>query len=290
MTCPTCGVTTGPDLKYCPSCGRPLGAVGSDAVRTDPVGPLYVPGQPASSPVSPVPPPVRPVYGQFDPRTQAWPPPVEPQMPVYSSRSRPGGALDQRWIIGILAAALVVALAAFIGIRASRQPTVPPSASTVRTPGAADTRTQAAAAQVRAIDALIVSTRASRAKLGQALADIDGCQNLGAAVQALREVATERATEGQRAGALVVDALDNGALLRDLLVQAMGGSLLADQYFLAWGQSLLGDCPGSAPHTGDYNQAEDASRNVDPVKEQFIAEWNPVAAEFGLPSRTSLDL
>ena len=110
---------------------------------------------------------------------------------------------------------------------------------------------------------------------------------MGAAATLIQQVTTERSDEVNRGNALAVDQLTGGNDLRTALVQALKYSLDADQKFTAWGQAVAqAGCTGHAPHDANYTAAQGSSTSATTSKQQFVALWNPIAATYGLPTRT----
>ncbi len=228
-----------------------------------------------------------PGYGQPD---GGWPsgnyqilepgaPPERPRSPLV-------------WLVVGIAVVLLTAggVIAFVKLT-GRHPTVPVlgSSGPPATTGAPPTTTRGsdAKAQANAIDQLLNASSASRQKLSPALTAVDNCADMSGAITTLQQVTTERDTQVQQSQSLVVDQLQNGAQLRSTLTQALTFSLQADQKFTAWAQAVAQTgCPGQAPHEDNYAAAQAASASATTSKQQFVALWNPVAATYGLPTRT----
>jgi hypothetical protein len=141
--------------------------------------------------------------------------------------------------------------------------------------------------QALAVDQLLNDSSASRQKLGPALTAVDGCGDVNSAVTTLQQVTGERDAQVKRGQALAVDQLTSGAQLRAALVQALTFSLQADQKFTAWAQAVAGaGCSGHATHDDNYTAAQTASDSATTNKQQFVGLWNPVAATYGLTTRS----
>jgi len=142
-------------------------------------------------------------------------------------------------------------------------------------------------AQATAIDTLLNASSASRQKLGPALTAVDGCGDVNSAITTLQQVTTERDGQVRQGQSLAVDQLNGGAQLKAALVQALTFSLQADQKFTAWAQAVAAaGCSGHAPHEDNYNAAQAASGSATTNKQQFVTLWNPVAATYGLQTRS----
>jgi hypothetical protein len=144
--------------------------------------------------------------------------------------------------------------------------------------------------QATAMDQLITSTKATRGKLGDALNNVDQCQDLASAASVLDTVAAERQTEISLLESLAVDALPDGASMRGVLVQALDFSIEADHGYADWARALMNGCVAPAAHDGNWQQADAASQQATDAKRRFLTAWNPVAASNGLPTRVDTDL
>ncbi len=88
------------------------------------------------------------------------------------------------------------------------------------------------------------------------------------------------------------DSVPGGPALISNLVRAMNYSISADQRFIAWMRhaGAAGTCP--AQQAGD--PAWDAGLRLSELamneKYQFVGEWNPLAAQFGLPAYSALNV
>ena len=87
-------------------------------------------------------------------------------------------------------------------------------------------------------------------------------------------------------------SMPGGPALISNLVRAMNYSISADQRFIAWMRhaGAAGTCP--AQQNGD--PAWDAGLRLSELamneKYQFVGEWNPLAAQFGLPAYSALNV
>jgi hypothetical protein len=99
----------------------------------------------------------------------------------------------------------------------------------------------------------------------------------------LERITAARVDQLNRAKALPVDQLDNGAAAQDLLVKALDYSVQADQHFTAWAAGVRDTgCQGAAPRTGDYQAASAASNQASAAKREFVKAWNPIAGTHGV--------
>jgi hypothetical protein len=217
------------------------------------------------------------------PRTPQEPP---QQWTVISSRDRP--TRMPRWVLVVAGVAVLAVLGSGIGYAVGRGgPTNGgPTGAASPTSGGDAVRQQATA-----LDALITSSKATRGKLGDALYNVEQCQNLAAAATQLVQVEAERYAEIHQLQALAVDALPGGASMRDVLVEALTYSMEADQGYADWARALSGGgCVAPAGHDRNWQTADFASRKATDAKLQFLTAWNPVAGSNGLPTRVDADL
>jgi hypothetical protein len=161
--------------------------------------------------------------------------------------------------------------------------TATPSASTAPIP--------AASAKVVAVqvDALIQRSGAARALLVRGVNDAVGCRASGAGE--ISDALQQRQSWLTQLQALDVTVLQQGAQVKATLAQSMQLSIVADQFFLSWAQEpAVTGCTGTAVRDSVFLEADAASRQTTAVKQQFIAVWNPVARQLGLPARAEPDL
>jgi hypothetical protein len=275
MQCPACALECPPDATICPRCT-------SDLVEP----PSYT-----------------------DPRPLQW--------TVISSPDRSSAV--PRWVLVVVGVVLLALLGTGIGYAVGRggptsgagspagapahtpagQPASParaasptqPTQPTPQSPAAASPSSgDAVRQQATAMDQLITSTKATRGKLGDALNNVDQCQDLASAASVLDAVAAERQTEISLLESLAVDALPDGASMRGVLVQALDFSIEADHGYADWARALMNGCVAPAAHDGNWQQADAASQQATDAKRRFLIAWNPVAASNGLPTRVDTDL
>jgi hypothetical protein len=292
MRCPSCGQDADPANALCPNCHA---ALHIPAAPSTPYAPQYAPPPPQYAPPPPQygPPPQQ--YGPPQPPPDyGWPSGnyqvLEPGPPPERSRS------PWLWVVVVIAVLLVGGGAAIAavkltkhpgGTRTGAQPTTAAATTRGTTSGGPASASADGRAQATAVDALLNASSASRQKLGPALTAVDGCGDVNGAITTLQQVTTERDGQVRQGQGLTVDQLNDGAALKSALVQALTFSLQADQKFTAWAQAVAGGgCSGHATHDDNYNAAQTASSSATTSKQQFVALWNPVAATYGLPSRS----
>ena len=262
VRCPNCSADTTAALPRCTRCNAPLPQQPNDAQPQWDAGALRSPGQ-----------------------EDAGPRPVAPR--------------GRRPLLIVLIALAVVGSGLAAGVAlwlpgdrppVSSAPPAPPNPD-LTTSGdfASSGPTPAAHDQAVAIDGLLEEMASSRTKLGGAMQDAFRCDGLTAAVDALSQVRDERQEQLDKARALAVDALDEGAELRDTLVSAAEYSLRADEEFLAWAETNEG-CTGSTPKGEHFDRGQRISIDqAAPAKQKFAQRWNPVAEQEGLSSWSADD-
>jgi hypothetical protein len=206
--------------------------------------------------------------------------PAQGPYQVLEGGPPPGRRGRWGWLVAVLAVVVVAAGAAGVILKVVHR--VPGHAPSAPSTSAVDGRAQASA-----IDALLNASSASRNQLAPALNQIETCGDWDYADKTLQQIVAQRTDQVRQGQALAVDGLTNGAQLKSALVQALNYSLQADQSFAAWLATVrTTPCNGHAAHEANYNAAQSASSSATTSKQTFVALWNPVAAQYGLPSRT----
>jgi len=148
---------------------------------------------------------------------------------------------------------------------------------------------ESAKAVATQVDELILRSGAARALLTKGVIDAAGCSVSGAVE--INAALQQRQSLLNQLQVLDLTALPRGAQVKAALAQTMEQSIVADQFFLSWAQEpAVSGCTGTAAHDSVFLQANAASRESTAVKQQFIALWNPVALQLGLPARAEPDL
>jgi len=222
------------------------------------------------------------------------------------------GLPTRAMVIGSLVLALVVVGVA-LAMRGSSSPvhqgavaatpTATGSATATSTPiatGSATATTTASATSIpfpaasakavaTQVDELILRSGAARALLTKGVIDAAGCSASGASE--INAALQQRQSLLNQLQVLDLTALPRGAQVKAALAQTMERSIVADQFFLSWAQEpAVSGCTGTAVRDSVLLQANAASRESTAVKQQFIALWNPVALQLGLPARAEPDL
>jgi hypothetical protein len=130
--------------------------------------------------------------------------------------------------------------------------------------------------QAATIDGILTWSGRSRSALFRALADLEQCRDVDGATEALRGVAKGRDQQVDALENVDVSDLRNGRSIRDTLVKALKYSFQADQAFVRWGEAGCGT-------DDNYADGMRYSKSATATKRQFITQWNPVAAAYGLP-------
>lgn len=270
MHCPICGTDSAAAdalVAYCARCGSPLRRAAEAAQAPFPSDP------------------------RVGARHATWP----------AARS------PQRWIVAILLViliSLVLVTGWFLLWRADRGGAVTPSPSSTHqeNPSADDSSTpsisasdsairSAARDQATAIDQLLDLSGPSRGALGTALEQARDCATIDEGIATIQQVAQERHNQAGESANLVVDAIDNGETIKQLLIQALNASKRADMAYLRWAQRYAENgCTGAVDSDPDFDAGNAASIEATAAKAGFVAEWNPVAEREGLPTRAEFDI
>jgi hypothetical protein len=218
-----------------------------------------------------------------------------PQRP--RRKAVPTGAV----VIGGLVVAFAVVSGVALAMRGSSSPVRQTAATGIAsgtstatataTPSPSGTPAPAASARAVAtqVDTLIQDSGAARKLLAKGVSDAVGCRTSGAAE--ISDAMQQRQSLLNQLQALDVTVLPQGAQVKAALAQSMQFSIVADQFFLSWAQEpAVAGCTGTAVRDSVFLKADAASAQTTAVKQQFLALWNPVARQFGLPARAEPDL
>jgi hypothetical protein len=147
-----------------------------------------------------------------------------------------------------------------------------------------------AAAEAGSVNALLGLTSGSRSKLGKALNDLDNCpgtSQLRSDKNLIDQVATERTDQLNRARALDLHALNSGDAVKSALVEALSDSVQADHDYSAWATDEIN---GNCRTTPNRTHGDMVSGEADKAKQRFVILWNPIAVQYGLPTRVETDV
>ena len=213
----------------------------------------------------------------------SWPAELyRPPPPVHPLVRRPG-----RKLILAVAAATIVVVLAVVGVVLLQGPgSGKPAGVSVVTPSASPAASAAASRQAAGVNQMLSSSAATRKALVGAVAHVRSCTGVPAAAGQIQQVVNQRSTEYQRASALSMATLADGAVVKSDLLAALRSSLNADRDYLTWAQQESSGCtPGAASRA--YKAAVGADQRAVAAKGTFVQAWNQVAARYGLPAETT---
>ncbi|MGI5292753.1 hypothetical protein ACQEVF_56910 [Nonomuraea polychroma] len=148
-----------------------------------------------------------------------------------------------------------------------------------------------ASEQINAVELVVSGSGGQRSSLVSALDQVRSCNQPKAGIETVREITEGRRVRYGQARSLDVDAIANGAAMKEHLAAAMSASLKADEYFLTWAQRhAANDCPETWATDPDYKRGLAFSKRARVAKRAFVALWNPLAREHGLPERSESDI
>jgi len=281
MRCPYCGVDTDQYSEVCTHCG---GLVRAAAVA---------PGVPdyAAEPSWPPAAPAGYDHQQVQPYSPAGATYYAPA-PVTAA-PQPSGrrTVNAVWLLAVavllLTLAVLVTQLPFLHGHHTAAPDRSAASGPAQAAGHGAT-SNAGGSQAQAIDALLTVTAGSRASLGSALAALSGCGDAAQAQGVLSRIVQERGDQLTRAQQLTVQDLPNGDGVKGLLIAALSDSLQADRAYLAWAQDVVAQ--GCGTESPNRQAGDTASAAATVAKQRFVQAWNPVAVQFGLPTRTETEV
>lgn len=306
------GPPPGPPAPQTPQ-GWPGGAQASpqygpqpSAPADDPFAALFRPGPSAGPAAGPAYPPAgQASYSAPPPPVSGQPQYAAPAMPPRHYEAVPGPAPrnSRRTPIiagSVVAAAALVVAALFAGgvfdggdktktaggtgspspSTSANNPPPPPTTAPVKT-------------QAQQLDELLEVSAGSRTKVAGAVAKIERCDDIAAAVQTLNDAAAQRDQQVKTLATLKTDQIPRGDELVEWLRKAWEASARADRSFAAWGQeNAEGECEDGkrAKSTDDKRDANQASGEATSAKNKAIVIWNAVARTEGLKQRTATEI
>ncbi|MFF5076299.1 hypothetical protein ACFY36_04560 [Actinoplanes sp. NPDC000266] len=294
MVCPTCGLDNDPSAAACARCNTAMLA----APAWPPPGPT--PAAPPSSPPPGYTP--QPTYGDSGQPTPGYPgngypaPPSAP--PVY-------GRPPRNWlplVAGISVVVLIALIAGLVLYRNGQDDPVagpPPVTQTTTAPATTGTTDPTTAPpttatttgdplpQARVVDDVLVRSKSSRDKLNSAIDRVGRCTGLSGALADMRAVGDERRAQIDEVRNADLSAVGNGESIRSTLVTALQHSLDADAAFVEWAAAAVANgCADTTGRKAAYARGLSESEQAGTSKIAFLAVWNPVAGQLGLPTRT----
>ncbi|MGA4544708.1 hypothetical protein ACPA54_32420 [Uniformispora flossi] len=142
------------------------------------------------------------------------------------------------------------------------------------------------AAQATSVSGLLERSGSSRQSVVDAVRNADSCSSLASAVTALSQAADARNTLLRELDALKTDAIPDGATALAQLRTAWQESATADAQYASWAQAQADN--GCGAGQSQKTAADAASARATTAKQAFVQAWNPIAARYGLPTRTDL--
>jgi zinc-ribbon domain len=276
--CVQCGHALKPEARFCTTCGHIIrGSDGDEAARPDPGEAATLAGL---------------GLGGADPGPAAAGP--EPHPPGPQPRVR--GWRSFRWpvviaivvLIGAVAgsaAGLITRRAGHAGSVKTPKPTAPisatPSASPASSPATEPARQQAA----QGLSALLAQSVAVRGSVVSAFSDLARCgPQVAKDAAAFRQAAASRERLISRLAALPGrSTLPAPAIAA--LTKAWQTSVQADQDFAAWAQDENSHgCHKNGTSDPHFRAATGPDNRATGYKKAFAASWNPIAAQYGLPT------
>ncbi|MEV4614342.1 hypothetical protein AB0K43_17345 [Kitasatospora sp. NPDC049258] len=167
----------------------------------------------------------------------------------------------------------------------------PAAASPSASPGAGGAGPNAAA-QAKALDALLGQAETARAGIGSSVAKVRSCPatpDIDSAVAVFDSGAKQRDQLIAALARLDLGDLPGGADLAKTLNTAWQQSGDIDRAYAAWGRTVSsqGCVNGTAPGTADYKRAGDLNPQATQSKNEFAGKWKPIAEAYGLTPRTA---
>lgn len=147
--------------------------------------------------------------------------------------------------------------------------------------------------EATALNVLLDRSVADRATVVAAVQEIEMCSSLSSAQQDLRGAAEHRQALLDQLGHMNLSELPTGEQLRAKLQGAWQSSAQSDRNYASWAEEAqaAGCSPGgSAPHTPSYTAAQSTDQAASQEKSAFVAPWNAVASNYGLPQRREGEL
>jgi hypothetical protein len=232
--------------------------------------------------------------GAYPPGAYPQPPGAFPQPPGAYPR-QPGRRLPGGKKLVFAAAAVAVVLAIAVGLLLSdRSSPTTPAASHTPSPTPSSSTGPASSAlasrQAAAVSNLLISSAAARKALEGAVSEVRNCSRLRSATRQIQTVVNQRSTEYDRASALSMAALANGAKVKSDLLTALRTSLDADRDYLTWARQQMASGCSPAGQSSAYNAAFTADQQAGAAKQSFVQVWNPVAAKYGVPPESPGDI
>ncbi|MFJ8441932.1 hypothetical protein [Kitasatospora griseola] len=168
-----------------------------------------------------------------------------------------------------------------------------PSASSSAGPSASGAPSAGpdAAAEAKALDALLTKGENAKAPIGNAVAKVRSCPpktEIDNAAKVFDAGAQQRDQLLAELAQLHTDNLPGGADAAAKLKDAWQASGDIDRAYAAWARavSAQGCANNTAPSTADLGRANDLNPQATQSKKDFVTKWKPIADTYGLTVRT----
>jgi hypothetical protein len=295
--CGRCGTELRSGARFCSTCGQrvineePPPLTGLDALFG---APTPAPEQPSAAPPT--------GYQQPSPSPSPfYPQPPRPPYEEASARGREQRRSRAPLLWSVLSVAVVAALVVFL-VRLhpfnhhatvndganSAGSTAPASAAATRGPAVSASRSASSAAVTEqqaasTVAGMLTSSVADRTAIDNAYNDVDGCgPNLDSDAAVFTRAANSRRAMLARLASMPGRAALPPALLSDL-ANAWQASLAADQDLATWAgdEAAQGCVPDDTSDPG-YQATATPDNEANQAKTAFVAQWNPLATNYGL--------
>jgi hypothetical protein len=178
------------------------------------------------------------------------------------------------------------------GTRPAKAATAPPHKTAASSTPAVST-SPSETDELQQLAAALQQSSAARSITVNATGGVANCTiGTGAGIAMMNQSIRTREAALSGVSGLSGDSVPGGPALISNLVRAMNYSISADHRFIAWMRhaGAAGTCP--AQQAGD--PAWDAGLRLSELamneKYQFVGAWNPLAAQFGLPAYSALNV
>jgi hypothetical protein len=274
FSCRNCGKPQNrPGLKFCPDCGQPI----SGAV---------LPGTYQCAPASGLPGPRR--VGLLATLMVA-------AIAVAGGAGAAVGLLRSPPAPVRLStqAAPAPGLSAQPGTRPAKAPVTTPPHKTAASPAPAVSTSPSETDELQQLAAVVQQSSAARRITVNATGGVANCTiGIGAGIAMMNQSIRTREAALSEVSGLSGDSVPGGPALISNLVQAMNYSISADHRFIAWMRhaGAAGTCPAQRAGDPAWDAGLRLSELATNEKYQFVGAWNPLAAQFGLPAYSALNV
>ena len=163
--------------------------------------------------------------------------------------------------------------------------------TTATTASTATTSPNLGLQQAQSLNTLLAQSSSDRSEIHKLANDISNCGALGQDQATLQSAAQSRQTLLADLAQLNLTQLPTSASLLSSLNAAWQASMQADNDYAAWAGDLqAAGCGSPASSDSNWQAAQTADEQATAAKEQFVAEWNPIAEGLGLPQYTQAQM